>query len=314
MPIQDADDKMTGTVFNVQKLSIHDGPGIRTTVFFKGCPLSCIWCSNPESQKSGAEIACLVSRCIKCGCCTKACPEEIIENSFPFAIINRQSCTLCMACVDECCTGAKKVVGKSYTAKELYEEILQDRQFYSSSGGGVTFSGGEPFIQADFLIRMLKACNKGGIHTAVETTGMVSLSTFLEAAEYIDLIFFDLKHMDDEKHMALTGVSNRQILKNLDAVSRVHGNITVRMPVIPGLNDDLENVRKIGDYAAGLSVPHLELLPYHNFGSGKYAQIGRSYSLAELKSPSPAHMENLADAARTAVGARSTVVSVMSSE
>lgn len=302
-----------GTIFNIQKMSIHDGPGIRTTVFFKGCPLKCLWCSNPESQKLEKEVACFQSRCVSCGYCAESCPKGIIEGQPPFAITDREKCDLCGICVKECCTNAKKVVGEEYTVEALLKEIVKDQSFYDSSGGGVTFSGGEPLMQPVFLKGILEACKGAGIHTAIETTGMAEREVLLEAASLLDLIYFDLKHMDDKVHKDITGVSNERILDNLAALSKVHHNIVVRIPVIPGINDSIENLRKTADYAASLSVPLIELLPYHNLGEVKYGQLGREYELSETKKPSEDYMLSLAGEMRESVGIRNTRIDIVKS-
>ena len=304
---------MKGIVFNIQKMSIHDGPGIRTTVFFKGCPLRCLWCSNPESQRVEKEIAHFQTRCVKCGYCAQVCPKGIIEKEPPFDIVDRSQCDLCEVCVLECCTGAKKTVGEEYNAEDLLHEILKDKAFYDSSGGGVTFSGGEPLMQHEFLVDMLKLCRANGVHTAIETTGFSDVGVLLEAAEYLDFIFYDIKHMDDSVHKEVTGVSNEMILRNLGELSKVHDNIAVRIPVIPGINDSDDNLRRTADMTASLGIKNLELLPYHNLGEVKYGQIGRKYSLSEIKTPDEARMASVADMLREVIGKRETSVSVQKS-
>lgn len=302
-----------GTIFNIQKMSIHDGPGIRTTVFFKGCPLNCLWCSNPESQKVEKEVACFQSRCVTCGYCAEVCPKGLIEAQPPFEITNREECDLCEICVKECCTNAKKVVGEDYTVDELLKEIMKDKSFYDSSGGGVTFSGGEPLMQSAFLKEILAACRENGVHTAIETTGMTDTDSLIETAALLDLIFYDVKHMDDETHRDITGVSNERIIANLAALAKAHDNIVVRIPVIPGINDSTENLRKTADYAASLNIPSIELLPYHNLGEVKYGQLGREYALVDTQKPSEEQMNALADEMRNAVGDRNTEITIMKS-
>lgn len=302
-----------GTVFNIQKMSIHDGPGIRTTVFFKGCPLACLWCSNPESQRRELEIACFENRCVKCGYCAEVCPKQIVEKGGAFDILDRAQCDLCMKCVDECCTNAKKLIGEEYEEEALYEEILKDKPFYDSSGGGVTFSGGEPFMQGEFLIRLLKRCKEGGIHTAIETTGFTGTELFREALPYLDLIHFDVKLMDDEAHRRFTGVSNEKILENLAVIGEKHPNIVIRIPVIPGINDSEENIRATAACAAEHGAASIELLPYHNLGEVKYGQLGREYALSEVKKPDHDHMEALAQTMRDVIGDRNIPVSIMKS-
>lgn len=304
---------MKGTVFNIQKMSVHDGPGIRTTVFFKGCPLNCLWCSNPESQCVEKEIACFQARCVKCGYCAQVCPKDLIEKKPPFEITDRSQCDLCEICVKECCTNAKKIIGEEYTAEELVREILKDKSFYDSSGGGVTFSGGEPLMQQPFLLEVLKQCREKGIHTAIETTGFADADKLLEAAAHLDLVFFDVKQMDDEIHKKVTGVSNELILVNLVALAKAHDNIIVRIPVIPGINDSEENISRTAALTAELGIGTLELLPYHNLGEVKYGQLGREYALSEIKTPDENRMKEIADIAKTSIGTRETRVSVMKS-
>ena len=303
----------TGTVFNIQRMSIHDGPGIRTTVFLKGCPLRCIWCSNPESQRMGKEIACFEARCVSCGYCSQVCPKGLVEDKPPFEITDRDKCDLCGICVKECCTGAKDVIGDDHTSEELFQEIMKDKSFYDSAGGGVTFSGGEPLMQHDFLKETLEKCKEEGLHTAIETSGMTETEKIKDIAGLLDLMFYDMKHMDDEIHREVTGVSNSQILKNLAELAKVHDNIIVRIPVIPGINDSEENVAQTASYISALGIKCLELLPYHNLGECKYGQLGREYTLSDVKTPDKDYMEKLAAAARNAAGEHPLEVSIMKS-
>lgn len=304
---------MKGIVFNVQKLSIHDGPGIRSTVFFKGCPLRCLWCSNPESQLPEPQISCLKNRCVHCGYCAAACPKGIIETEGDFLLTDRSACDLCLKCVEECCTGAKELAGKEYEDQKLLEEILKDKVFYDQSGGGVTFSGGEPLMQGAFLLRMLELCKDAGLHTALETSGFGDPEVLLKASGMLDLIYYDIKHMDDEEHRRLTGVPNVRILSNLEELAKRHRNIVCRIPCITGLNDSRSNIRETARYTASLGIGTLELLPYHDYGKGKYEQIGEEYTLAGLERPDPEHMEDLAGAAREAVSGSGMTVRVMES-
>lgn len=297
-----------GTIFNIQRMSVHDGDGIRTTVFFKGCPLDCLWCSNPESQKTGLEIATMVNRCTNCGYCAKACQKGLIAETEGYPLIDDGSCDQCMACVDECCMAAKKIVGQEYDVDELYAEIIKDKPFFDSSGGGVTFSGGEPLMQSDFLLAVLKKCKAEGLHTAIETTGLARAETLRSILPYVDQIFIDVKHMNSERHQELTAVSNKEILSNLAVVAEYGGNITVRIPVIPTLNADVNNIRATADYVAGLGIPKLELLPYHNYGESKYRQIGREYQLKGIEPPKEKEMAALVEEAKAIIGERGTSV------
>lgn len=294
-------------------MSIHDGPGIRTTVFFKGCPLNCIWCSNPESQNVDKEIACFPMRCVSCGYCSQVCPKGIVENQAPYNIVNRAECDLCEICVKECCTNAKKLIGDDYDVEKLLAEILKDKSFYDSSGGGVTFSGGEPLMQHEFLVDILKACQEKGVHTAIETTGYAEADILDEVIKHLDLIFMDLKHMDAEEHRKLTGISNEKILANLAAIAEKHDNIIVRIPVIPGLNNSDENIKATAEFVASHGIKKLEMLPYHNLGEVKYGQLGMEYALRDVKTPSDEEMERLVALAVEVIGDRGTEVRVENS-
>lgn len=286
-----------GVIFNIQKLSIHDGPGIRTVVFFKGCPLRCQWCANPESQKKEVEVACFTNRCVECGYCEQICPQHAITREGKHSVIDREKCDLCLKCVDECCTNSKQVIGKTYTVDETMTEILKDKAFYDKSGGGVTFSGGEPLMQPEFLLDVLKACKAAGVHTAIETTGMGDLNKILEIVKYLDLIFFDVKHMDSKIHEELIGVPNEVILGHLREIAAVHPNIIARTPVIPGKNDSDENIAQTAKLVSSLGIGKLELLPYHNFGEYKYGQIGMEYQLSDIVAPETAFMNHLREVA-----------------
>lgn len=302
-----------GTIFNIQKMSIHDGPGIRTTVFFKGCPLKCLWCSNPESQAFDREIAIFSSRCVKCGYCAEVCPKGIVEKAFPYGITDREACDLCEVCVKECCTGAKDAIGIVFDVPELLKEILKDKSFYESSGGGVTFSGGEPLMQMEFLKEILKACKDEGVHTCIETTGLCDDKELPEIAQLLDLIFVDIKHMDDEVHKKVTGASNKVILENIAKLAKLHGNIIARIPVIPGINDSEENIAATAKFVSDLGIGCLELLPYHNLGEVKYAQLGMEYELSDVVKPTEEIMAAHAEVARKAMGDTKTSISIMKS-
>ena len=290
-----------GLIFNIQKMSIQDGPGIRTTVFFKGCPLRCLWCANPESQNRKKEIAFFHGKCVQCGYCTQICPVQAITGSNQMFSIHREQCIQCLQCAKECCTNAKKIIGQEYSSKELLIEIFKDKEFYVKSGGGVTFSGGEPFLQYDFLLECLKECKKEGLHIAIETTGFSDIEKILSASRYIDLIFYDLKHMDTQKHKKFTGVSNDTILHNFRTLTQYHKNVIARIPLIPSFNDSETNIRKTAAFAANCGAYRLEILPYHKLGIIKYQQLGREYQLPGCQTPSSTTLNRLLYIAREEV-------------
>jgi pyruvate formate lyase activating enzyme len=262
----------TGTIFNIMKYAVHDGPGIRTTVFFKGCPLTCLWCHNPESQAGRPEVMVWDNKCIGCGDCRQVCNHEL--------------CMTCGACAAVCPSGAREAVGSVMTVADVMREIEKDMIFYDESGGGVTFSGGEPLQQPDFLQKLLTLCRQKRIHTAVDTTGFAPAAALLGISGYTDLFLYDLKLMDDVRHKEYTGVSNRLILENLQELSRVHRDIRIRYPFIPGINDDEKNIRHTGRFLAGLQgVSPIHLLPYQHLGAGKYHRIKKEYRLRHLVPP-----------------------------
>jgi pyruvate formate lyase activating enzyme len=265
-----------GLIFNIQRYSIHDGPGIRTTVFFKGCPLRCLWCHNPEGIGTENEVVVIESRCIHCGQCRPVCPQ--IKMSGNGSAMDEQArCVRCGECVKVCPSGARQMVGRQMNVEEVMAEVLMDRVFYEESAGGVTFSGGEPFMQPRFLRSLLEACRAEGIHTAVDTSGYVAKEDLLSAAPLVDLFLYDLKIMDDRLHRQWTGVSNAVILENLSALGSVHSNIWIRMPLIPGSNDAGEQVEAVARFAASVpGVCQVNLLPYHATAAHKWKSLGMS--------------------------------------
>ena len=282
-------------IFNIQKCSIHDGSGLRTLVFFKGCPLRCKWCANPESQSYEKEIMESPSKCIGCGACMEVCPVSAIkmtEEEGPK--IDRTMCRKCFKCTDRCYAGAKYPVGEEYEINEIYRHIDRDRIFYSIKGGGVTFSGGEPLTQPDYLTKIAKKCVESGIDTAIESCGMGTYNKFKTALPYITHVFFDIKHIDSAVHEELTGSGNELILKNLKLIAQHVDYITVRTPVIPGLNDSVENIRGIAEFIKDIpSIKEYELLPYHQFGVNKYKALGKPYELEDVEPPSDDEIRNL---------------------
>lgn len=271
------------------RYSIHDGPGIRTVVFLKGCPLTCWWCHNPEGQDAAREIVFFQSKCQRCGRCLAVCPHQAICPE-TFRTL-RDRCVVCGACVDACRAGARGSAGRTITVSELLAEIKRDTIFYDESGGGVTFSGGEPLVQAVFLKEALAGCKALRIHTAVDTCGYAPRETLLSVCDYVDLFLFDLKVMDDGRHQRYTGVSNALILENLRLLDDLGRDIAIRVPLIPGLNDDEENLRKTAEFVSSLKrVPCVHLLPYHEIGVDKHARLGKAY-LVDAKPPEESHIE-----------------------
>lgn len=281
-----------GLIFNTQKFSIQDGPGIRTTVFMKGCPLSCKWCSNPESWKPYPEIITLDMKCMKFGKCIEACPNGAISIVEGTRRIDWDKCDNCLECARACPAGAIEQVGKYMTVDEIVKEIEKDRLFYVNSGGGVTFSGGEPLLQWEFVREVAKKCKEKGIHTALDTTGYAKWDVMEEVLQYIDLVLYDIKHMDSRIHFEGTGVFNELILDNARKTAK-RVRTWLRFPVIPNYNDSSSNVESLGEFALELKVEKVSLLPYHSWGEQKYGRLGRTYGCSGLESPSEERIQEL---------------------
>ena len=288
----------SGLVFNVQRFSLQDGPGLRSTVFMKGCPLACTWCHNPESQAPQTEFIRMAHRCMACGICS----EE--ERSEPL-VQNRDE-----ADVEACPTGALQAVGQEMRSSVLVESLLRDRIFFDESGGGVTFSGGEPLLQAPFVIEAMSLLRAEGVHTALDTCGYVDWQVLAEAAAQANLVLYDLKLMDEARHRLATGVSNTIILQNLKALAEIHPSIWIRIPIIPGINDDLANLEATADFLAPLQgIRQVDLLPYHPLGESKSARVGLTYNLHDIQTPTIEDPEAMAGLFRpkglnTTVGGR----------
>jgi pyruvate formate lyase activating enzyme len=281
----------TGLVFNIQKYSVHDGPGIRTTVFLKGCPLNCAWCHNPESISPRREILALPGRCIDCAECRRACPYGGVIAGAGALPVRPAECTLCSACVNACPTAGRRMVGEEMSVPRVLKVILQDQLLYEESGGGVTFSGGEPLWQPEFLRELIEACHAHGIHTTVDTCGLARWEHLQAIAALTDLFLYDLKLIDETAHMRYTGVSNRTILSNLEALGRSHRNLWIRVPVIPGINDSEANLEATAHFVAAIpSVRQVNLLPFHRLGLAKDRLLGRTEHLPDLRPPTPETM------------------------
>ena len=271
-------------IFNIQKYNLYDGPGIRTLVFFKGCPLRCLWCSNPEGQQRAYQILFKKDRCVNCGACVAACPAGVHAMADSLHVIRRDvECVGCRACEKACPQSAISVTGEYRTISEIMDVIEEDRPFYQSSGGGVTLGGGEVLMQPEAAVNLLTTCRERGINTAIETCGYARPEVVRRAAEVTDLFLFDVKHMNSDRHYQLTGVRNELILENLRWLMENRCNVKVRVPLLRGVNDgesDIEAmVRFLAPYKDHRNCKGIDLLPYHKMGVNKYAQLGREYPM-----------------------------------
>ena len=299
-----------GMVFNVQKYSVHDGPGIRTIVFLKGCSLSCRWCSNPESQQREPELAFNAGRCLgvsKCGHCIVACPYGSITLGDDDKLrVNRSHCTAChMPCAAACPAQGLLVYGKQRTVDDVLNVVEQDMAFYARSGGGLTLSGGEPLLQGEFAVALLREARARRIKTAVETCGMVSADTIRAAAEHLNYVLFDIKHMDSAEHEAQTGLPNKRILENFRILAEEFPNLPIlaRTPIIPGFNDSEQAITNIAQFLKPYEHVEYEMLPYHRLGTQKYQFLDRPVPMGEVKLDT-AHMNRLQAVAQGILGQR----------
>jgi pyruvate formate lyase activating enzyme len=287
----------TGIVFDIRRYTLHDGPGIRTTVFLKGCALSCLWCHNPESQSSGPELILRESRCIRCGACVEACERGAITWTESGPSTDRSKCRACGTCATVCFAEARELAGRTMTVEQVMAEVERDVPFYEESSGGLTLSGGEPLLQPYFTAALLRAAKERGLHTALDTCGHASWKSLERLRHHVDLFLYDLKLMDDMRHQLFTGVSNRRILANLRALVERGHRVVLRVPVIPGINDDDENLRAVGVFAASLpGLAGVDLLPYHRTGVDKYARLDRKYPLPHTLAPVRERLDEIAGA------------------
>jgi pyruvate formate lyase activating enzyme len=271
----------TGRIAAIEHFAIHDGPGIRVTVFLKGCPLRCSWCHSPETQAARPELLVKSDRCIACYACLPSCVPGAIVRTEVGPATRRELCDGCGECADACPTGSRSIVGRSWSVPELMREIERDRAFFDQSGGGVTFSGGEPLAQPEFLGLAIEACEAAAIPTAVQTSGYGPRRA-IDVAARAGLVLFDLKIMDEARHRSQTGVSNQIILDNFAHLVARHPAVRVRVPVVPGVTDDAENLDAIGAFARRHGVDRVDLLPYHTAGAAKYPRLGRPYALRDV--------------------------------
>ena len=283
-----------GLLFDIRRYSVHDGPGIRTTVFFKGCPLSCWWCHNPEGRSPKPNLILFKDRCLGCGDCLAVCPQGAIVRDDGAIRTLPSVCRACGTCVETCPSDARQLAGRWMTVSAVVKEIEKDVAFYDESGGGATLSGGEPLAQPHFVDALLEACVGRRIHTVVDTCGLVDKNVLLCLSEKVDLFLYDLKLLDPVKHQKYAGVSNDSILGNLEALARTKKPIVVRFPVIPGINDGAEDIRLMAAFLSDLGLLRIDLLPYHRIGLEKYRRLGMQNRLEGLEPPSADHVRQIA--------------------
>lgn len=303
----------TGTVFNIQRFSIHDGPGIRTTVFLKGCSMGCLWCHNPEGSHAFPEIQYDANRCIDCGECVNICPSKAHEIHDGNHTFHRERCNTSGECVDVCYSSALELMGESMTVQQIMEEVLRDRAFYKSSNGGVTLSGGEPALKYRFSYEILKQCKTEGLHTAVETCGNCAWQNFEALLPVTDLFMMDIKLIDSEKHMHATGVANERLLANAKHLAMTNKPLIFRTPIVPTINDSSEEFNKIITFIQSLmqlrrdgrkgnqfaSEIQYELLPFHKLAADKYRSLDMEYRVSTIEPPSKEKMSELANLAKS---------------
>lgn len=287
--------ELIGKIFNIQSYSIHDGPGIRTTVFMKGCPLDCLWCQNPESKRKDSQLLVVKDRCVGCGRCVHSCPHDAVRLDSGVAVTDRNLCTVCGDCISICPENIREICGEEISVSLLMQRALTDRLFFENSGGGITVSGGEALVQADFVAEFFRQCKNEGIHTALDTSGFAPWKSLKKVIDYTDLVLFDLKHMDSQVHCQLTGVPNECILDNLRRLSRERTEIYIRIPVIPGMNDSDENIKATAYFVLKELGGRFKtfLLPYHPMGEAKLENLEEEEGFLHLAPPSQAHMEHL---------------------
>lgn len=298
------EDQVIGRVYDIQRFTIHDGPGIRTDVFLTGCPLSCLWCHSPESQRQTPQLAWFAVRCIgvkDCGLCVAACPKGAVlpekktgNTDKALITVDRAQCVLCGKCAEICPAQALCLTGSDMSAAQVMEIIKKDMAYYKKTGGGVTVSGGEPMVQHEFTEALLKSCKRIGLNTCLDTTGFAPWELYRKVLPYVDLVLYDLKHMDANKSKEYTGVTNELILENAGKMAALGLAMQIRVPIIPGYNDNEKNLRATGEFCKklGSAVRIVQILPYHRLGVVKYERIGKVYPMADINPPSEEHLQS----------------------
>ena len=277
---------VTGLIFDIKKFAVHDGPGIRTTVFMKGCPLRCWWCHNPESISPKPQVVFFENKCIGCKRCFEACPTGALRLEADRRVYDREACVLCGKCTQACYAEAQVMEGRRVTVEEALAEVEKDRPFYDNSGGGMTVSGGEPMLQKDFTLELFRQAKAAGLHTAIDTSGHAQWDDLRQVLEYVDLVLFDMKDMDPEKHKQFTGVDNKLILENATRIRDLGKRMMLRIPIIPSCNARLDNMQAAAAFFRDFpNLEYVELLPYHRLGQGKWERLDLTYRLKHIQTP-----------------------------